>query len=460
MVKTTFQEKQILEDIQNDSFKQGFRYSHEEEFIDIPIEYIPDYIKETSVYKDFLETIDNNNRISIPINKLPFPSPNKVILNINFLLIMDYWNVNPEIIFELFTIKKIIVCFYCEKFIFENSYLLEIYKLIPYKINSKDMLYYFIQDNQNLSIIKDELVQLFIINFNILNNEDLKYINLQIKEIYDIASNTYDFLKMLFLLCMNYEFEDSKYYELLSIISPEIDYQYNIIHNNHRDNFNKVVNLYINKMNKIESLSFKVNKKYVISFPWMNLDLKLSSKKSNIDFKEIIVELKSNRDFINISKNDESIDLYYIIINSYFKFYTDIFMDYDEFYYHPIFKDLVNNKKFVEINGNLIRKISEDKILTYYSYIFEYIETITPEKIGKINAYNFFHCYKLLNLIFRFSFPLYKNSFDKIYENTFKNITPNLIFDIKNKDELIAYIKYFNGEEIFNISRFPQIEIN
>src|SRR5581483_5411089 len=73
----------ILKHIKNDDFRRN-TYLYKSEYVNIPVEYIPNYIKETTVYKDFLETVDDG-KISIPFNKLPFPSVDKVILDIDFL---------------------------------------------------------------------------------------------------------------------------------------------------------------------------------------------------------------------------------------------------------------------------------------------------------------------------------------------------------------------------------------
>src|SRR5581483_477501 len=139
-------EDEIVERIRYDSFKQGSVYTHLEN-ISVPIDYIPDYIKRTSVYQEMYETINDDRTMLIPVNKLPFPSIDKIIPTIDFLLIMDYWDVDPNFIFDTFGIKKIIDCFsnyFLSNKLLENNYVDEVYKLIPFKIESKYMLYYFI----------------------------------------------------------------------------------------------------------------------------------------------------------------------------------------------------------------------------------------------------------------------------------------------------------------------------
>src|SRR5581483_709051 len=142
-----------------------FQPIHDGLHVNFPIKYIPDYIKETDQYKIFVELIDQNNpesTIIIPEIYIPLEINQEYIDYIeNFSIIglgvYNYWGVNPNYLFEKFPKRLLLRNIFSHTIVEDNCYyLLELWKLIPYNIDSRELFYYFLR---NMCDIKDIFFQ-------------------------------------------------------------------------------------------------------------------------------------------------------------------------------------------------------------------------------------------------------------------------------------------------------------
>lgn len=340
-----------------------FSYLNANWYFRYPIKYIPEYIKETNVYSSFLETVnkdDPNPTMIIHCTKIP---THFHMFNIKGVLeVADFWNVDPNYIFDKMISKEFIsYLLSCSK---SNSYINELTNLIKYKIDSKNMfLFYINKANENIDIsspvrsniysnidIYNNISQLFLINFDILDSLYLKYLNDIFGKIYEETKSLYCFLKVLHLLFNNSHNTECNHQ--ISLILEETS----SLENDRYLITGKLLCLYDNMMNKIIKMMYidhKINKKYSSLFPWY-------SDESN------------EKKFLTISPTDEFISLYYIIINCYLDSCHFLSVNYN------YGKNIV---KFVRINKRFIFSIPKEKREEYFIYLFEHIEKISYEKL-------------------------------------------------------------------------------
>lgn len=355
-------------------------------YINYPIKYIPDYIKETKTYENFLETIniDDTTTMLIPYHNIPLYltsyNKNKIFSDrfIDYAINMfSYWDVDPTFVFnelsENNSLKNefIIFLLYFTKRKENNmDYNMELYQLIPYYIDSKKLIYYLIKNIENFDNISKKMKylieQLLIINIDIINNISLEYINPSFKHIYDESNKIYNFLKISYIIFTSFNNDDIFYSEMLLILFPE----YELLEDYTDDGeIWKLINIYNNILKNID-LSYSKNSKYENQFP-----PEIKYIKSTEELLKLENSIK-NRKFSGISKDDNYVEIFYIIYNYYCSFLPRN-ISFHFFY-------LLEDEDFIISNMKAIKNTPKEKCEEYFFYIFEHFDNLSNDEIKEL----------------------------------------------------------------------------